>query len=144
MKRPLEVSTAAISLVLIALMMLILTVFNINPGGDAGAMPSAAEMPEGAPSLEEVTRIARIVGISTQALGLGASLLAAAGLWKLRKWGFWIGFILGLIKVLANLPVFFMNAVPIQPLTFVELAIGLIVVILLLIKDSRAAFFPER
>jgi hypothetical protein len=39
---------------------------------------------------------------------------------------------------------FLNRAIPVSPLTFSQLSVGLIVLIFLLLKDSREAFFPER
>jgi uncharacterized membrane protein (DUF2068 family) len=144
MKRSFEISTAAVILALTALAMLALTLFNLGTPIDNSmtAFP-AGQMPADAPNPEQILAIARNVTIGLQAAGLAFSLLAAFGLWRLTKWGYWLGLILAVILVLGVAPVFFQRAVPVIPESFAQLAAGVIVLILLLLRDTREIIFGE-
>ena len=144
MKRPPEAILSAILLVLVALAALVLTLLNIGVG-DAAELPSGmAQMPAGGPDLEQIMQTARMVSIGMLSVVLAASIAAGLGLWGLRKWGWWLALILAVLKILGNVAVFFMPAAPITPLGFAQLAVGLIVLILLLLRDTREAVFPEK
>jgi hypothetical protein len=147
MKRPLEISVAAVLLILVALAAIALPLLNIGGVSDprAAALPAGNEAaPSGAPDMQQMMGVIRWVAIGMQALGLIVSVLAAFGLWRLRKWGYWLALVLGILKVLSGIPLFLNRAIPVSPLTFSQLSVGLIVLIFLLLKDSREAFFPER
>lgn len=144
MKRTFEISTAAVFLVLAPLVLLILTIFNLGTPMDAAFNAQAAQMPANGPSPEEMMAMARNITIGLQAGGVLLGLLAAVGVWRLTKWGFWLGIILAAFKTLGLVSLFIQSQAPVVPETFGNFAAGLIILILLLLRDSRECFFPPR
>ena len=143
MKRPPEIIAAGIFLVLVSLAVLVLTLLNIGTAA-AVELPPGTEMPAGGPDLEQIMRTARMVSIGMLGIVLAASLAAGIGLWQLRKWGYWLAFILAVLKILGNVGGFFLPAATLSPLSLAQLGVGLIVLILLLLRDTREAVFPEK
>jgi hypothetical protein len=144
MKRTFEISTAAVFLVLAPLVFLVLTIFNLGTPMDTALSAQAAQMPANGPSAEEMMAMARNITIGIQAGGLLLGLLAAFGLWRVTKWGFWLGVILAVFKFLGVVSLLVQAQAPVVPETFGNIAAGLIVLILLLLRDSRERFFPPR
>jgi hypothetical protein len=144
MKRPVEVSAAAVILILAAIASIVFSVMNTGSGMPGVIPAGAGPIPAGGPNPEQIANTMRNVGIGLMALNLVVSLLAAFGLWRLSKWGYWLALILSVLKILGGVPMFINRAMPISPETFGQIAVGLIVLIFLLLKESREAFFPER
>jgi hypothetical protein len=146
MKRPLEISVAAVILVLVALAAIALPLLNIGGVADSRALAAAAgsSAASGGPDPQQMMGVIRGVAIGMQALGLVISSLTAFALWRLRKWGYWLALVLSILKVLSGVPLFLNGGAQVSPLAFSQLSVGLIVLIFLLLKDSREAFFSER
>jgi uncharacterized membrane protein (DUF2068 family) len=117
--RPLPVTVAAILMALFSLMNF--------PGPWWYAIPGA---------MEETPLIVIYVGV---VLGL-VGLVAAVGLWMLKKWGFWLSIVVSVVNILLNVSGLFMvlsgglkAAIAVQTIGFV------LTIVLVVLSDSRRA-----
>lgn len=88
------------------------------------------------PGMEDVPKEAVYIGWAAGILGL----LAAYGLFKLKKWGLWLGVAIAALDGLAAAPgIFFGPTTEVKMLAGSGVVLRLATVILLLMKSSRSA-----
>ena len=88
------------------------------------------------PGIEEVPKEAIYIGWVTALIGLAA----VYGLWKLKKWGLWLGVLVAGLDGLAAAPgVMFGPTTEIKMLAGTGVVLRFVTVVLLLMKSSRSA-----
>ena len=84
--------------------------------------------------------VAAYVVYSDVALGL-AGLVAVAGLWTLRQWGFWLAVVVLVLNILTSAPgIFTAPTVSLQVSTASSVAVYALILVLLLSPVSRRSY----
>ena len=113
--RPLPVTAAAILLALISLL----------------NFPAAL-----LPGSEEVPAVVIYGGIVLGVVGL----IAAVGLWMLKKWGFWVTIVVSVLNLLSEAPgVVFASDVALKVFALVGVVVPALIIVLVVLPPSRRA-----
>jgi uncharacterized membrane protein (DUF2068 family) len=91
-------------------------------------------------------RVAVVIGyvsLAVSVAGAALSIVAMIGLWKLKKWGFWLAITLATIGLLGVLPgLLFSRIVGLAWPAIFRGLLALATLVLLLLPDARRAFQP--
>lgn len=138
-----ELIAAAVLLVLAAVAFLLMIVFNAWGMDPSKVELDPAMLPPGSPDMGDFLQTAYYIALGMQGAAILFAIIAALGLVRVTKWGFWLGLIIAVIRMVGIVGVITNPTATLTPAPFISFGVGLAVFILLMLRDTRELIFGE-